>query len=92
VSTSSGRCLPVQRVNAPRICVGETNFTPVYSRKVCSVVQHPYMSAPIVGADSGEVGALRNSGSTASASALWVIHARQFIPRAPIASPWSGVA
>ena len=70
MSTSSGRCLPVQRVNAPRISVGDTNFTPVYSRKVWSVVQHPGMLADIVGADSGEVGALRNSGSAASASGL----------------------
>ena len=48
----------------------DTNFTPVYSRKVCSVVQHPHMSAPIVGADFGEVGALLNTGFLASALAL----------------------
>ncbi len=50
------------------------------------------MLAGIVGADSGEVGALRNSGSAASASGLWVIQARQFMPLAPSASPLSGVA
>jgi len=57
-------------VNAPRISAGATNFTPVYSRKVCSVVQQPYMSAPIVGADAGDVGALWKVGSMARASAL----------------------
>src|SRR4051812_3316112 len=69
VSTSSGRCLPVQRVNAPRISVGDTNSSPVYSRKVWSVVQHPGMLAGIVGAEAGDVGALRNTGSALSASA-----------------------
>jgi hypothetical protein len=62
--------LPVQRVNAPRTCVGDTNLTPVYSRNVWSVVQHPHISAPIVGADAGDVGALRNRGLRLSASAL----------------------
>jgi hypothetical protein len=79
-------------VNAPRISFRDVNFTPVYSRKVWSVVQQPYISLPIVGFDSGEVGALWNTGLVASASGLWVIHARQLISRAPSASPLSGVA
>jgi hypothetical protein len=43
------------------------NCTPVYSRNVCAVVQHPYMSAPMVGFDGGDVGAEWKVGRAARA-------------------------
>jgi hypothetical protein len=65
--------------------------TPVYSRKVWSVVQQPGIVAAMVGADSGDVGAEWKTGAGASASRVYVIQARQLIPLAPSWSPWSGV-